>query len=199
MALFSKEPENNPKYREAVKAATPTAAPAASPSAAGPVEERGTRPAPFVPQASSTAEGRAYLDRGSKISGKLFFEGPVRIDGQVDGEITANDTVTVGESAVVTAQVRAGSLVIAGKLSGDIVAAKRIEIRTTARVFGNITTPLLVVHDGALFEGHCTMNAEVKSTELKSAEVKEDRKVTPIVAKEERVVAQVAAGGNKLA
>ena len=71
--------------------------------------------------------------------------------------------------------------------SGDIIAGKRVEIRPTAKVFGNLTTQVLVVHDGALFEGHCTMNAEVK----------EDRKVTPMVAKEERVVAQVAVGGNK--
>jgi cytoskeletal protein CcmA (bactofilin family) len=196
MALFSKEPENNPKYREAVKPATPAAAPTASNNQSGTAEERAApRTAPVAPQASAVAsEGRAYLDKGSKISGKLFFEGPVRIDGQVDGEISANDSVTVGESAVVTAQIRAGAVVIAGKVSGDIVAAKRVEIRTTARVFGNLTTPVLVVHDGALFEGHCTMNAEAKG-----GEAKDDRKVTPIVAKEERVVAQVAAGGNKLA
>ncbi len=189
MALFSKEPET-PKSREAVKPAVTPAAPTPPPAASA-EPPAPARPA-YAPQPAATpaaAEGRAYLDRGSKISGKLFFEGPVRIDGQVDGEISANDSVTVGESAVVTAQVKAASVVIAGKISGDIIAAKRIEIRPTAKVFGNLTTPVLVVHDGALFEGHCTMNPEAK----------EDRKVTPIVAKEERVVAQVAAGGNKLA
>jgi cytoskeletal protein CcmA (bactofilin family) len=189
MALFSKEPEN-PRSREAVKPATPTSAPIAPPSTAGGhVEERvAARPSPGASQ-SVPAEARAYLDKGSKISGKLFFEGPVRIDGQVDGEISSNDAVVVGESAVVTAQLKAASVVIAGRISGDIIAGKRVEIRATARVIGNLTTPVLVVHDGALFEGHCAMNAEVK----------EDRKVTPIVVKEERVVAQVAAGGNKLA
>jgi cytoskeletal protein CcmA (bactofilin family) len=140
----------------------------------------------------SAADARAYLDKGSKISGKLFFEGPVRIDGQVDGEISANDAVLIGEGAIVTAQLKAASVVIAGKISGDILASKRIEIRPTAKVFGNLTTPVLVVHDGALFEGHCTMHPEAK------AEVRDDRKVTPIVAKEERVVPQAAAGGNKL-
>jgi cytoskeletal protein CcmA (bactofilin family) len=195
MALFSKEPENNPKAKETAKPSTPVTAPMASPvtSPVAHPEERAARTAPIA-QPPRTADTGAYLDKGSKISGKLFFEGPVRIDGQVDGEISANDAVMVGESAVVTAQVRAASVVIAGKISGDIIAAKRVEIRPTAKVFGNLTTPILVVHDGALFEGHCTMNAEVKSTELK-----DDRKVTPIVAKEERVVAQVAAGGNKLA
>jgi cytoskeletal protein CcmA (bactofilin family) len=188
MALFSKEPENNPKPRDAMKPVTPAAGPTVSPSASQPEERSAYRP-PSPAQALAPApEARAYLDKASKISGKLFFEGPVRIDGQVDGEISASDAVVIGESAVITAQVKAASVVIAGKVSGDIIAGKRVEIRPTAKVFGNLTTPVLVVHDGALFEGHCAM----------SAEVKEDRKVTPIVAKEERVVAQVAAGGNKL-
>jgi hypothetical protein len=52
-----------------------------------------------------------------------------------------------------------------------------------------LTTPILVVHKGALFEGHCTMNAEPK----------EDRKVTPIAPKEERVIPRAAVAGNKLA
>ncbi len=198
MALFSKEPDNTQKAREAVKPAAPPAAPMASP--AQPEERVSARPAaPLTQPASAAGEARAYLDKGSKISGKLFFEGPVRIDGQVDGEISANDAVTVGESAVVTAQVKAASIVIAGKLSGDIIAGKRIEIRPTAKVFGNLTTPVLVVHDGALFEGHCAMNPEARGAEVRNTESKDDRKVTPIAAKEDRVVAQVAAGGNKLA
>ena len=202
MALFSKEPDNNAKSREAVKPTTPTVAPMASPAAPQilhPEERVAARPGPVASQPTS-GEARAYLDKGSKISGKLFFEGPVRIDGQVDGEISASDAVTVGDSAVITAQIKAASVVIAGKVSGDIIAGKRVEIRPTAKVFGNLTTPVLVVHDGALFEGHCTMNAEVKNAEVKNAEVKEDRKVTPMVAKEERVVtpvAQAAVGGNK--
>ncbi len=186
MALFSKEPDTT-KAKEAAKPMFSPGAPTVAPAA--PVETAPARAA-YAAQAAPAAAGeaRAYLDKGSKISGKLFFEGPVRIDGQVDGEISANDAVVVGESAVVTAQLKAASVVIAGKVSGDITASKRVEIRPTARVFGNLTTPVLVVHDGALFEGHCAMNPEVK----------EERKVTPIVAKEERVVAQVAAGGTKL-
>ena len=140
--------------------------------------------------APAPADARAYLDKGSKISGKLFFEGPVRIDGHVDGEIRANDCLVIGEGAIVTALLRVASVVIAGKVSGDIQASRGIEIRPTARVFGNLTTPVLVMHDGALFQGHCTMHAEAK----------EDRKVTPIAAREERVVQQPAvASNNKLA
>ena len=136
---------------------------------------------------------RAYLDRGSKISGKISFEGPARIDGEVDGEIVAKDSITIGESAVVTAHIRAASVSVAGKVSGDIVASQRIDIRPSAKVSGNITAPVLSVQEGALFEGHCSMQPEG---------VREDRKVT-VFPKEERAaqaerVVQ-AAGGQKQA
>lgn len=182
MALFNKEPDKNSRPVEANKfSVAPTSA--SLPPASSPVVEH---PAPRASQASAP-ESRAYLDRGAKISGKLFFEGPVRIDGQVDGEISANDEVTIGEGAIVTAQIKAVSVVVSGKISGDITASKRVEIRPTARVFGNLTTPLLAVQEGALFEGHCTMRAEG---------ARDERKVTSI-AKEERVAQ--AAGGQKQA
>jgi cytoskeletal protein CcmA (bactofilin family) len=166
MALFSRQPEN-PKSGQAPKPAMPAPSRVAAPAATG--------------------EACNYLDKGSKIMGKLFFEGPARIDGQVDGEISANDVLVIGESAVVTAKLNAVSVLIAGRFSGDIIAGKRVEIRPTAKVLGNVTTPVLVVHDGALFEGHCTMNPEVK----------EDLKVTPTVATQERVVLLTASAVNK--
>ena len=177
MALFTKEPEKTPKLQ-------PTVTPQGS--AASPLNPPSPSPiAPASPRAG--AEGRAYLDRGSKIHGKVSFEGPARIDGEVDGEISAKDSVVIGESAVVTAQIRAASVTVGGKVSGDITATQRIEIRPAAKVSGNITAPVLVVQEGALFEGHCSMQP---------ADVREDRKIT-VFPKEERVAQ--AAGGQKLA
>jgi cytoskeletal protein CcmA (bactofilin family) len=183
MALFSKEPEKNPKLQPATTqqgaSTTPINPP---PSSLNPA----TASAPRAGIAAG-AEGRAYLDRGSKINGKISFEGPARIDGEVDGEILAKDSLVIGESAVVTAQIRAASVSVAGKVSGDITATQRIEIRPAAKVSGNITAPVLVVQEGALFEGHCSMQP---------ADVREDRKIT-VFPKEERVAQ--AAGGQKLA
>jgi cytoskeletal protein CcmA (bactofilin family) len=129
-----------------------------------------------LPHQSTYAQmkgARAYLDPGSKISGKLKFEGPAQIEGQVDGEISAKDSLMIGESAVVTAEIKASSIIVAGKLSGEIIASERIEIRPSARVSGNLTAPKLVVHEGAMFEGHCAM------------QIREDRKLTTL-RKEER-------------
>src|SRR5260370_42389802 len=82
------------------------------------------------------------------------------MEGEVDGEIVAKDSLTIGESAVITAHIRAASVSVAGKVSGAIVASPRIEIRPSAKVSGNITAPVLSVKEGAQFEGHCSMQPE---------------------------------------
>jgi cytoskeletal protein CcmA (bactofilin family) len=104
----------------------------------------------------------AFLDRGTKVSGKLHFECPARIDGNIDGEIDGKE-ITIGESAVATAQIRADSIVVCGKVKGEITATQRVEIRSTAKVIGNITAPKLIVEEGAIFEGQCSMGHESAS------------------------------------
>jgi len=155
MAIFSKETDRNSRSNETPKGPSQVA------SAVQPVEDRAPIRLATAPAATAAHdEGRAYLDKGSKVSGKLSFDGPARIDGQVDGEIHAKESIMIGESAVVTAQIKAASVVVAGKISGDIVATQRIEIRPSAKVLGNVTSPVLIIHEGALFEGHCSMQAE---------------------------------------
>jgi cytoskeletal protein CcmA (bactofilin family) len=182
MALFNKEPEKNvrPQTQPTPVAvpsvsSTPIPAPAQDRSLAGRVNSA----------AMAGSEGRAYLDRGCRISGKLSFEGPTKIDGQVDGEITSSDTLVIGETAVVTAQIKAASVVVGGKISGDIFASERLEIRPSAKVLGNLTSPVLVVHEGATFEGHCSMQPAAR----------EERKVT-VLPKEERIAANGAPAIN---
>ncbi len=103
MGLFSNEPETSAHPEQPAKPqnGTPKAASAPTPAAQKMVE-----PAPA--HVGSSAAG--YLDRGTKISGKVYFEGPARIDGTIDGEIDGKE-ITIGDSAVVTAQVRADSIV----------------------------------------------------------------------------------------
>lgn len=183
MALFGKEPEKPLRTVDALKPQTDK--PAIGAGQATQSETSITRPTPVAatPAAHTSGEGRAHLDKGTKVNGKLFFDGPARIDGQVDGEISAKDSIVIGDSAVVTAQIRATSVTVAGKVSGDITAHQRIEIRPSAKVLGNLAAPILVIHEGAWFEGHCAMQAEGGR----------DSKVA-VFPKEERVA---QAGGQK--
>ena len=108
-------------------------------------------------RSARTRDVQAHLGQGSRVEGKLTFEGSVRIDGQVEGEISAQDTVIIGEGAEVTAQIHANTVVVQGRVNGDITARKRVELKAPATVVGNISTPSLVIHEGVVFEGHCSM------------------------------------------
>jgi cytoskeletal protein CcmA (bactofilin family) len=99
----------------------------------------------------------AFLGKGTKITGKLLLNGPGRIEGHVEGEITAEDTLTIGESAVVNARITGTTIIVQGQVTGDITAKTRLEIHSPSKVQGNINTPSLVIADGAIFEGQCSM------------------------------------------
>jgi cytoskeletal protein CcmA (bactofilin family) len=126
-----------------------------------------------------TSATSAFLGKGSRITGKLTFEGPIRIEGHIEGEITAQDTLTIGESAVVNAQITGNSIIIHGRVTGDVTARKRLEIRAPGRLLGNIVTPSLVIHEGVVFEGQCTMGT------AESPRAEKERKVAHFP-KEER-------------
>ena len=98
-----------------------------------------------------------FLGRGTKVNGKLVLEGTARIEGQVEGEISARDALTVGEGAVVNAKISGTSIVIEGGVTGDVTARERLELRASGRVRGSVTTASLVVHEGALLDGRCSM------------------------------------------
>lgn len=115
---------------------------------------------PTPTQAHESQPVITLLNSGSRITGKLFFEGQVRIDCHVEGEILAHSMVIIGTNGSIVAQIKAESVVIEGRVNGDVFATHRIELRAGARVLGNLCAPGIMIHDGAIFEGHCSMKTE---------------------------------------
>ena len=115
---------------------------------------------------SSTREALAgqevttLLGRGSEFEGKLSFEGTVRIDGKLSGEIFTDDVLIVGEGAEVNAEINVGAIVIEGTIHGNVKAKRSVEIHTPGRVRGNISTPSLFIEKGVIFEGNCQMEQQ---------------------------------------
>jgi len=108
-------------------------------------------------RASSRKKLTAFLDEGSEIEGKYTFTGTVLLNGKFQGEIASPDTLIIGERGVVNACVRAGTLVVNGELVGNVYASERVELSGKARIFGDIESPILVLEEGVMFEGHCRM------------------------------------------
>ncbi len=116
-----------------------------------------------APHKSSSSEAAAASDvttllgKGCQFEGKLSFEGTVRIDGKLTGEIFTDDALVIGEGAEINAEVHVGSVIIEGSVRGNIHAKRSVEIRTPGRVRGNITTPSLFIEKGVMFDGTCQM------------------------------------------
>src|SRR5438445_32385 len=81
----------------------------------------------------------AFLGKGTRVTGKLVFEGTGRIEGQVEGEISAQDTLIVGAGALVKASIVGTIVIIEGGVTGDVTAHQRLELRAASRVQGNIS------------------------------------------------------------
>jgi cytoskeletal protein CcmA (bactofilin family) len=97
----------------------------------------------------------------------------VTIDGEAEGEITG-DNIEIAPSALVTARIIANRLKISGQVSGEILARERIELLPTARLRCAITTPTLVITEGAQFDGDCKMpRGPTSSIESESQEPKD--------------------------
>jgi cytoskeletal protein CcmA (bactofilin family) len=107
----------------------------------------------------------AFLDEGSAMEGKYRCSGTVMLQAKFTGEIDAEDTLIVGEQAVVHATVQAATLVVHGQVVGDVSATRRLELKRTARVTGDIEAPVVVMEEGAVHDGHCRMTKPAEREE----------------------------------
>jgi len=123
-------------------------------------------------RASKPGDLVAFIDDGSEIEGTCSFRGTVMLNGAVRGTISTSGALIVGETGAVEADVRAASLAISGQVTGTIVATERLELRRTARVVGDIEAPVVVIEEGAVFQGRCQM--------LSKADAAADRAVVPL-------------------
>ncbi len=107
------------------------------------------------------SEVTAILGSGTSFSGRLIFEGVVRIDGDFQGDIFSRDMLIIGPDARVHAQIDADTVVIAGFVEGEIRALTRVEVQATGTVRGLVKCPAggLCIENGAAFEANTQMLA----------------------------------------
>ena len=99
----------------------------------------------------------AFIDEGSEMEGRYTFRGTVMLNGRFKGEISSEDTLIIGERGVVEADIRAGRVQVNGEITGNVRATERIDLKRTARMYGDVEAPVVVVEEGVVFEGHCRM------------------------------------------
>ena len=108
----------------------------------------------------------AVLGPGSVFEGKLTFTGQARIDGSFSGGVTTDDLLIIGEQAKVDADIRCGSVVIRGEVTGKIKARDSVELRGRARVKADVATLSFAMDKGVVFEGYCNMDPEAAAVRV---------------------------------
>ena len=109
-------------------------------------------------QARVDPAGNATFGPGLVFEGKLSFKGQVEFNGTFKGAITTDDLLIIGEQARVDADIRCGSVVIKGEVTGKIRARDSVELRGRARVKADLVTPSFLMDRGVIFEGYCNMD-----------------------------------------
>lgn len=117
------------------------------------------------------------LGKGVDFRGIVSFNGTVRVDGRVEGEIHTSGTLIVGEYAVIKGIVSAGVLMNSGKINGTITATEKIQMLKTGVLVGDIRTPSIAVEEGSHFHGMCDMGAHQWCEEQSSQDPACDRAI----------------------
>ena len=109
----------------------------------------------------------AWIGQGVVVEGRISSAQDIRIDGKVDGSVTVGQhELVVGDTAAIGANLIARAIVISGAVTGNVTATERVELRSTASVAGDISAPLLVIADGAVFHGKVDAGAAPDQTRV---------------------------------
>ncbi len=98
------------------------------------------------------------LNSDVELKGTLKFTGELTFDGKLDGDINSEGSLTLGENAVVKGNINVNTVVMRGKINGNVTAREKIEIKSKTELFGDVRAPKLVIEEGVTFVGKTEVN-----------------------------------------
>ncbi len=107
---------------------------------------------------SGSGDLNTLIGKGSVLEGKLTVSSNVRVDGKIKGDLKTNDSLVIGKQGEIEGEITAKNTVVGGKVSGKINAKGKVVLESNAIFKGEITAARLIIDDGAVFDGQCTMN-----------------------------------------
>lgn len=105
-------------------------------------------------------EIETIIGEGTFFQGSIKSKGSIRIDGRLEGNIIEAAQVIIGSKGYVQGDITAQSVIIGGKVNGNVTALENIELQPGSQLLGDIHTSTLSIGEGAVFEGHCMMTSE---------------------------------------
>ena len=114
------------------------------------------------------------IGKDSVFTGEMEVKGTLRIDGRIKGRIICDETVSIGATGEVEAEIDAKIVIVAGTVIGNIRTSEKIEMQAKAKVLGDVSTKNIVIEQGAIFHGSCQMKG-VKEGEIKADKMMEKK------------------------
>lgn len=114
------------------------------------------------------------IGRDTNIKGSIDAKGTIRFDGQFEGEISTAGAVIIGETGNIKAQLKARAATVAGTVNGNMTITEKLELLSSAKIYGDIKVGMLIISEGAVFKGACEMKqaGEIIHKEVKNNSVK---------------------------
>jgi cytoskeletal protein CcmA (bactofilin family) len=110
------------------------------------------------------ASTRNVLSSDVEIKGIVKFQHDLIVDGKIEGDIQSTGNLTIGENARIKAEVKTGSVIVYGKVHGNLTAVDRVELKSSAEVVGDIKAKILTIEAGAIFVGKSTVGTPSQSS-----------------------------------
>jgi cytoskeletal protein CcmA (bactofilin family) len=107
---------------------------------------------------ASNNGSKNVLNSDVELKGTLTFDGELTFDGKLEGDINSDGTLNLGDNAVVKGTIDVGSIVVRGKITGNLIAKDKIEIKAKAELFGDIRAAKLIIEEGVTFVGKSEVN-----------------------------------------
>jgi cytoskeletal protein CcmA (bactofilin family) len=105
-----------------------------------------------------TTNSKNVLTADCEVKGTLKFSGELSFDGKLDGDIQSDGTLNLGDNAVIKGNINVNSVVVRGKINGNVNAKEKIEIKAKTELFGDIRSAKLVIEEGVTFVGKSEVN-----------------------------------------
>jgi cytoskeletal protein CcmA (bactofilin family) len=107
---------------------------------------------------ATNPDSNNVLNSDVELKGTLRFSGELTFDGKLEGEVQSDGSLHLGDNAVIKGNINVNSVVVRGKVNGNIIAKEKIEVKTKAELFGDIRSARLVMEDGVTFVGQTEVN-----------------------------------------
>ena len=107
---------------------------------------------------NNNSNSKNVLNSDIEVKGAIKFSGELTFDGKLEGDINSDGTLTLGENAVIKGTIDVGSVVVRGKITGNIIAKEKIDLKAKTELFGDIRAAKLVMEEGVTFVGKTEVN-----------------------------------------